>query len=80
MHTNFNAIAPNGLCAILADCLQMQATKNKVEERYLRPIARELAIGLDAVHKASVIHRDIKGMFRTFLTESRVIVDWGDWD
>lgn len=41
----------------------MQATKNKVEEKYLRPIARELAIGLNAVHKASVIHRDIKGAF-----------------
>jgi len=41
----------------------MQATNNKVEEKYLRPIARELAIGLNAVHKASVIHRDIKGTF-----------------
>lgn len=41
----------------------MQATNNKVEEKYLRPIARELAIGLNAIHKASVIHRDIKGAF-----------------
>ena len=46
----------------------MQATKNKVEEKYLIPIARELAIGLDAVHKACVIHRDVKGMFG--ITES----------
>ena len=43
--------------------LQMQATKNKVAEKYLIPIARELAVGLDAVHKARVIHRDVKGMF-----------------
>ncbi len=40
---------------------QMQATKNKVEEKYLIPIARELAIGLNAVHKACIIHRDVKG-------------------
>ena len=40
----------------------MQATNNKVDEQYIIPIARELAIGLDAVHKAKVMHRDVKGM------------------
>lgn len=39
----------------------MQATNHKVEEQYLRIIARELAKGLRAIHKADVIHRDIKG-------------------
>ena len=42
--------------------LQMQATMGKVQEKYLIPIARELAIGLNAVHKACIIHRDVKGM------------------
>lgn len=49
----------------------MQATNNKVEEKYLLPIARELAIGLNAVHKASVIHRDIKGAMLCLDTVSR---------
>lgn len=39
----------------------MQATNQKVEEKYLRIIARELAKGLRAIHKADIIHRDIKG-------------------
>lgn len=32
----------------------------KYEERYIRPIARELAIALCGVHKAGIVHRDVK--------------------
>jgi len=39
----------------------MQATGKKIEEKYLRPIARELAIGMQSIHDAGVIHRDLKG-------------------
>ncbi|KAK4698117.1 hypothetical protein P7C71_g86, partial [Lecanoromycetidae sp. Uapishka_2] len=43
------------------DYVQMQSSPNqKIEEKYLRVIARELAKGLKAIHQAGVIHRDIK--------------------
>ena len=42
----------------------MRATDDKLEERFIIPIARELAIGLHAIHEAGIIHRDVKGMFK----------------
>ena len=39
----------------------MQAMNNKIEEKYIVAIARELAKGLKAVHDADIIHRDVKG-------------------
>ena len=42
----------------------MQAMNGRVAEKYIKPIARELAKGLKAVHDADIIHRDIKGMFQ----------------
>jgi len=40
----------------------MRATGDKLEEKYIIPIARELAVGLHAIHEAGIIHRDVKGM------------------
>lgn len=33
---------------------------NRLDERYIRPIARELAFALRSVHAAGIVHRDIK--------------------
>lgn len=38
----------------------MRATKEKLGEEYIIPIARELAVGLHALHQAGIVHRDIK--------------------
>ena len=39
----------------------MRATSDKLEEKYIVPIARELAIALKAIHEEGIIHRDVKG-------------------
>ncbi|KAI1999783.1 hypothetical protein LOZ33_006180 [Ophidiomyces ophidiicola] len=38
----------------------MRATGDKLEEKFIIPIARELAEGLKAIHDAGIIHRDVK--------------------
>ena len=44
-----------------ADYNQMRATGNKLQDKYIIPIARELAEALKAIHEAGIIHRDVKG-------------------
>jgi serine/threonine protein kinase len=39
----------------------MRATHDRLDERFIVPIARELAEGLRAIHEAGIIHRDVKG-------------------
>ena len=38
----------------------MQRFKTGLEEKYIIPLARELALGLKYIHEAGVIHRDLK--------------------
>lgn len=40
----------------------MQGVGSKLEEKYIIPVARELAMALKAIHAAGIIHRDVKGM------------------
>ena len=44
----------------------MRATGDKLEENYIIPIARELAVGLHAIHEAGIIHRDVKGNLKQY--------------
>lgn len=43
----------------------MRATGDRLDEKFLIPVARELAEGLRAIHDAGIIHRDIKGVSRS---------------
>ncbi|KAL8714809.1 MAG: hypothetical protein Q9220_001322 [cf. Caloplaca sp. 1 TL-2023] len=38
----------------------MQGVGSKLEERYIIPVARELAVALKAIHATGIIHRDVK--------------------
>lgn len=39
---------------------QLQGVGSKLEEKYIIPVARELAVALKAIHAAGIIHRDVK--------------------
>jgi hypothetical protein len=39
----------------------MRATNDKLGERYILVVARELSKALKALHDAGIMHRDIKG-------------------
>ncbi|CAG8892232.1 unnamed protein product [Penicillium egyptiacum] len=56
----------------------MRATNDKLDEKYIIPIARELAIGLHAIHGAGIIHRDVKAANILVHEEGRLeICDFG---
>jgi len=42
----------------------MRGTGGKLEDRFIVPIARELAEALKAIHEAGIIHRDVKGKYK----------------
>ncbi|KAJ5960923.1 uncharacterized protein N7479_008073 [Penicillium vulpinum] len=56
----------------------MRATNDKLDEKYIIPIARELAVGLHAIHEAGIIHRDVKAANILVHEEGRLeICDFG---
>ncbi|KAF7126212.1 hypothetical protein CNMCM5793_002634 [Aspergillus hiratsukae] len=56
----------------------MRATGDKLDEKFIIPIARELAAGLRAIHEAGIIHRDIKAANILIHEEGRLqICDFG---
>jgi serine/threonine protein kinase len=56
----------------------MRATGDKLEEKFIIPIARELASGLRAIHDAGIIHRDVKAGNVLIHEEGRLqICDFG---
>ncbi|KAJ5776643.1 uncharacterized protein N7511_001654 [Penicillium nucicola] len=56
----------------------MRATDDKLDEKYIIPIARELAVGLHAIHEAGIIHRDVKAANILIHEEGRLeICDFG---
>ncbi|KAH8705214.1 kinase-like domain-containing protein [Talaromyces proteolyticus] len=56
----------------------MRATGDKLEEKFIIPIARELAEGLRAIHDAGIIHRDVKAANVLIQEEGRLqICDFG---
>ncbi|RAK96377.1 putative serine/threonine protein kinase [Aspergillus ibericus CBS 121593] len=56
----------------------MRATGDRLEEKFIIPVARELAAGLRAIHDAGIIHRDIKAANILIHEEGRLqICDFG---
>ncbi|KAE8393708.1 kinase-like protein [Aspergillus alliaceus] len=56
----------------------MRATGDQLDEKFLIPVARELAAGLRAIHDAGIIHRDIKAANVLIHEEGRLqICDFG---
>ncbi|PYH94198.1 kinase-like protein [Aspergillus ellipticus CBS 707.79] len=56
----------------------MRATGDRLEDKYIITIARELAAGLRAIHDAGIIHRDIKAANILIHEEGRLeICDFG---
>ena len=39
----------------------MHASQERLEEKYIVPIVREICKGIVKIHEAQIIHRDIKG-------------------
>ncbi|KAF2281244.1 Pkinase-domain-containing protein [Westerdykella ornata] len=57
---------------------RLQQLKTGIEEKYIIPIARELALGLKFIHEAGVIHRDLKSNNILILEDGRVqLCDFG---
>ena len=49
----------------------MRATNDRLAEKYIVIVARELAKALKGLHAAGIIHRDVKGMFLFLVVSSK---------
>jgi serine/threonine protein kinase len=54
----------------------MRATNDKLMEKYIVVIARELGKALKGLHAAGILHRDIKGGFSFHLSVSETCNFW----
>ena len=55
----------------------MRATNDKLDERYIVVVARELAKALKGLHKAGILHRDVKGKSLSVLES--LVSQLNDW-
>lgn len=58
----------------------MRATNDRLAEKYIVVVARELAKALKGLHAAGIIHRDVKGEPRSFPFPKLLIVACADLD
>lgn len=56
----------------------MRATNDRLSEKYIVVVARELAKALKGLHEAGIMHRDVKGMLCSL--RPRMIAPWFQQD
>lgn len=54
---------------------KMRATNDRLAEKYLVIVARELGKALKGLHAAGIIHRDVKGELACLQSEAGIYTD-----